>query len=293
MTRSRSTHPDGGLETDPPTVVAGGDGGRIAYAEYGDPDGTPVVVCHGTPGSRLFGSVFDAAAREHGVRLLAPDRPGYGRSTPRPDRTLADTGSVVAAVLEDAGVSRAGIVAFSGGGPHALAVAATHGDLVGEIDVVSGAPPPSVDPPAVQRLLGSLARRTPRLLKGLVGVQARLAARTPPAVVLSQYATAAERGAIPPAAAERVRRDFLEAVGPQRDGFVTESRLFGSEWGISPSDVDHTVRLWHGDADANAPLRGARHLRDRLPDADLTVLEGAGHVTAVLRSRSRIVGCQR
>ncbi|WP_239642043.1 alpha/beta fold hydrolase [Natrinema versiforme] len=297
MTLSRSDAPaeDDDREADPPTIVTGADGRRVAYADYGDPDGTPVVVLHGTPGSRRFGALLDDPAREAGVRLLAPDRPGYGQSSPVSDRDIADTGATVAAVLEAEDIARAGIVAFSGGGPHALALAATRGDLVDEIDIVSGAPPPSLaaDLPAVQRLLGSLARRIPRLLSGLLGVQTRLVARTPPAVVLSQYATAAERTEITPAMAERVRRDFLEGVGTQRDGFVTETRLVTTEWGFSPSDVDHTVRLWHGDADANAPLRGARHLRDRVPDAELTVLEDAGHLTALSRSRSRIVRSQR
>ncbi|MFA9502450.1 alpha/beta fold hydrolase [Natrinema sp. H-ect1] len=297
MTQSRSdaSAEDDGRGADPPTIVTEADGRRVAYADYGDPNGTPVVALHGTPGSRRFGALFDDQARENGVRLLVPDRPGYGRSSPVPDRDVADTGATVAAVLEAEGVSRAGIVAFSGGGPHALAVAATRGDLVTEIDIVSGAPPPSLaaDLPVVQRLLGSLARRTPRLLSGLLGVQARLVERTPPAVVLSQYTTAAERTEIPPAMAERVRRDFLEGVGTQRDGFVTETRLVATQWEFSPSDIDHTVRLWHGDADANAPLRGARRLRERLPDGELTVLEDAGHLTALSRSRSRIVRSQR
>ena len=297
MTLSRSESPseDDALETEPPTIVTGADGRRVAYDDYGDPDGTPVVVLHGTPGSRRVGALFDDPAREAGVCLLAPDRPGYGRSTPVPDRDLADTGATVAAVLEAEGVSRAGIVAFSGGGPHALAVAATRGDLVADVDIVSGAPPPSLtaDLPAVQRLLGTLARQTPRLLRAALGVQTRLVARLPPAVVLAQYTTAAERAAVPPALAERVRRDFLEGVGRQRDGFVTETRLLATQREVSPSAVDHTVRLWHGDADANAPVRGARRLHERVPDAELTVLEDAGHITALHRSRSRIVRSQR
>jgi len=117
---------------------------HVAYAEYGDPAGHPIVFLHGTPGSRRLGRLFDDAARREGVRILAPDRPGYGRSSPWPTRDLSDTGAFVAPVLDDAGVDRAGVVGFSGGAPHALAVAATHGDRVTAVDVVSGATPPSV-----------------------------------------------------------------------------------------------------------------------------------------------------
>jgi pimeloyl-ACP methyl ester carboxylesterase len=180
-----STRRDGGSETtrtsaaastgairELETVVAECANGRrrVAYAEYGDPDGEAVVVLHGTPGSRLFGALFDDAARRGGVRVLAPDRPGYGRSSPWSDRRLTDTGAFVTSVLDDAGVDRAGVVGFSGGGPHALAVAASHGERVASVDVVSGATTPSLrdGTPTPRRLLGVAARRTPRLPGTLV-----------------------------------------------------------------------------------------------------------------------------
>ncbi|MFB6152239.1 MAG: alpha/beta fold hydrolase [Haloarculaceae archaeon] len=118
------------------------DGRTVAYAEYGDPDGTPVLFFHGTPGSRVLGALYDEPARDRGVRVIAPDRPGYGRSSPWPDRTFADAPAFAVPVLDDAGVDRAGVVGFSGGGPHALALAATRGDRVTRVDLVASAAPP-------------------------------------------------------------------------------------------------------------------------------------------------------
>ena len=62
------------------------DGRQLAYAG-GDLAGRPVVLLHGTPGSRLICLDEDAteAAR---VRLLTMDRPGYGLSDPRAGRTV-------------------------------------------------------------------------------------------------------------------------------------------------------------------------------------------------------------
>ena len=65
------------------------DGRRLACAEYGDPDGLPVLALHGTPGSRLMFALADAAARSRGMRLIAPERPGYGLSDCRPSASLA------------------------------------------------------------------------------------------------------------------------------------------------------------------------------------------------------------
>src|SRR6266511_5865321 len=60
------------------------DGRRLAYAEFGDPQGRPVLFFHATPGYRRNIWATDAQLRSAGVRLIAPDRPGVGRSTPQP-----------------------------------------------------------------------------------------------------------------------------------------------------------------------------------------------------------------
>ncbi|MFC6736107.1 alpha/beta fold hydrolase, partial [Halolamina salina] len=92
--------------TAPPhtTTCSTAENRQLAYAEYGDPDGVPVLFLHGTPGSRRLGELFADDAEERGVRLLAPDRPGYGRSEPWLDRSVADAGTAVADLVDDAGV---------------------------------------------------------------------------------------------------------------------------------------------------------------------------------------------
>jgi pimeloyl-ACP methyl ester carboxylesterase len=108
---------DGGRPDHDKTTVVRAAGGRpISYAEYGRSDGAPVSFLHGTPGSRLLGTLLDRPARTHGVRALGPDRPGDGRSASWPDRSIRDAVEFVTPVLDDAGVETAGLVGFSGGG---------------------------------------------------------------------------------------------------------------------------------------------------------------------------------
>jgi pimeloyl-ACP methyl ester carboxylesterase len=270
-------------------VVSTSDGRRVSYAEYGDPTGTPVLFFHGTPGSHELGRLFAAAARRRGVRLLAPARPGYARSSPWPSRTLADTDAFVVPVLDDAGVDTAGVVGFSGGGPHALALGATRPDRIDRIDVVAGVPPPHADgrKPAVQRLLGTLATTTPRLLGRVLGFQAWCAARLPPRFVAAQYTN--DPGGLSDAVLDCVRRDFHTALDRHRRGVVTELAMFDRDWNVSPEAVASPVRLWHGDHDTNVPIAGARRLCDRLTDAELTVFADADHLTTLLRCRSPVL----
>jgi pimeloyl-ACP methyl ester carboxylesterase len=103
------------------------DGRLLAYAEFGDPDGRPVLFLHGTPGYRLNIWATDAELRSAGVRLVAPDRPGVGRSTPQPDRRLLDWADDIHHLADTLGLERFALVGFSNGGPHAAACAHTLG----------------------------------------------------------------------------------------------------------------------------------------------------------------------
>src|SRR5437764_8999533 len=98
-------------------------GRQIAVDETGDPRGYPVFFFHGWPASRLQGAGFSVEAPELGLRILAPDRPGIGLSTPQPGRRLLDWPPVVREIARQLGFARFSVMAVSGGGPYALATA--------------------------------------------------------------------------------------------------------------------------------------------------------------------------
>lgn len=276
--------PDRAVDHRKRTTVARGR--ELTYAEYGDPNGTPVVFLHGTPGSRLLAGLFDSLAGEFGVRLLAPDRPGFGGSEPWPDRSVCDGETVVTAVLDDAGVDSAGVVAFSGGSPYALATAAAAPDRVDRVDLVAGATPAGVseETPTVQRVLARLATTTPTLLGGLFRWQSWMAGRLDPSFVVDQYTADGGDDEIPDETAETVKRDFREAFSRHRAGAVSEFRHTAEDWGIDYHDIDAPVTLWHGDDDTNVPFADAHRLADEIPGAEVVVLEEADHLGSLLEA---------
>src|SRR5579862_8699922 len=79
-------------------IVDTADGRRLAVSDGGDPDGIPLLVHYGTPNSRLQYAPDVANAKEHGLRFITYDRPGYGESSPRPGRTVADCADDVRAI---------------------------------------------------------------------------------------------------------------------------------------------------------------------------------------------------
>src|SRR5207245_3394327 len=117
------------------------DGGRLAYCEYGDPSGIPVLFCHGWPSSRTMGELTDAAARELGVRIISPDRPGIRDSNFQPKRELLDWPDDVGQLADHLGRERCRLLAISRGAPYAYATTWKIPDRVRAVAIASGAPP--------------------------------------------------------------------------------------------------------------------------------------------------------
>lgn len=282
--RANNAEPDNTPQDSVETVDTGGTG-SISYTTFGAPRGTPAVAFHGTPGSRLFGRLLADHAEGNRVRLLAFDRPGYGRSTPEPSRTVADTAAHLPELLDDAGVDSAALFAFSGGVPYALAAAAQFPDRVDRVEVIAGATPTSVRDrmPRLQRLLSAMAQWTPRLLAGSFRFQRWVAERSSPSLVLGQYTD--DPASVPDSIARTVVADFVEAFATHREGVVTEFRHTREPWGIEFEDIRVPVVFRHGTSDSNVPIDGTRRLVERIPTASLHEVTGADHLQSLLRAR--------
>lgn len=271
----------------PPTRLAVmRDGRRLAYVERGDPDGSPVLHHHGMPGSRLQHEADDALYRSQGVRLITPDRPGYGLSDARPDARLTDWPEDVADLMDHLGVHRFGVTALSGGGIYALACAAGLPDQVSDV-AVTGCPAPMQIEGAFRGMrfmtragvylgahalwmikagawaVGRFAENHPRF------VYERFNQDVPPADRRWMSTPSFEGGAI---------EDLREALRNGPRGYVKDIELLATPWGFDPQAIRVPVQLWHGDADAVIPLAHSRHLASRIPGAVLHVCPGEGHL---------------
>jgi pimeloyl-ACP methyl ester carboxylesterase len=122
----------------PPRTVAVGSAREVGYYEYGDPDGRPVLAFHGVPACGAGFTFADEPGRARGLRVLAPDRPGVGLSTPVDEWDVGSYPAMVAAFADAVGIDRFGVLGYSGGGPFAVACAALLGDRVTRAAVCAG-----------------------------------------------------------------------------------------------------------------------------------------------------------
>src|SRR5436190_24051132 len=105
-------------------TVAAADGRTLTIAEWGDPDGFPVFLLHGTPGSRFVGQANTGSYASVGARVITYDRPGYGGSDRFRGRRVVDSVADVSAIADSFGIEQFAVSGGSWGGPHSLAVAA-------------------------------------------------------------------------------------------------------------------------------------------------------------------------
>ncbi len=115
-------------------------GERVAFSEYGDTSGEPVMFCHGWPSSRLMAQFTHDAARELGVRIISPDRPGIADSSFVVQRKLLDWAPLVSELADFLKLEKFRALGISGGAPYAYALAWAMPERVRVIAVVSGAP---------------------------------------------------------------------------------------------------------------------------------------------------------
>ncbi|MBV8950949.1 MAG: alpha/beta hydrolase [Actinobacteria bacterium] len=271
-------------------AVALDDGRTLAYDEHGDPDGLPVVLLHGAPGSRRFLPDADAVGAA-GVRLVTFDRPGFGRSTRRPGRELLDTATDVAALLERLHIERAGLIGVSAGGPHALACAVSprlRGRVAG-LTIVS-APGPLDEVPGAWESLGdhmrptaAMARREPS--RSIRAIERYMAPAVADPCAYLQGGPPADRALqTDPAVRPMLLADLQEAFRQGAAGLADDLVAFWRPWGFRVADVPPGARLWHGEQDTRGAADAA-YLARALPACRAATWPDAGHFAVVTHWR--------
>jgi pimeloyl-ACP methyl ester carboxylesterase len=259
------------------------DGRTLAYCEWGDPTGSPVLLVHGGPGSRLLCPDEDATAAA-GVRLLTVDRPGYGGSGPRPVPTLLGWADDVQALADQLGLERFAVVGFSAGGGYALACAARLPERISAVGLASCEGPYDEMPGALEegmtpeeRTLFERIRHDPVAARGAVAEHVgwyqdpdTIWEWEPPAVDVPILARPDVRDAL----TQMWREGARQGVG----GLVDDWIALSLPWGFTFADVRVPVSVWQGELDHLVGPAHAHYFSAVLPNATLVLYPQDGHL---------------
>ncbi len=263
------------------------DGSLIAIDAVGHDNAPSVLLCHGLADSRLSAYLFEQAAQELGLRVIAPDRPGSGATDFRRMSCLADWVEDAALVLDAFQAEQVAMLGISAGGPFAAACAAMIPDRVRRLALISplGLPGWSTRGMATgERLSLAVARHAPAFGGWSLGRLAALARRRPRLflrLVRTELPDTDIRALQQPDVRDSFIASYVEAFCCGSGGVAQDLRILTRPWGFDLGSIKVPASIRHGDADATVPLQHAIRYAEAIPGAQLEVVPGRGHFSVL------------
>jgi pimeloyl-ACP methyl ester carboxylesterase len=232
------------------------------------------------------------------VRVIAPDRPGFGGSEFKRSRKLEDWPQDVIELADALDLDRFAILGFSGGGPYVAVCALKIRQRLSVAGIVSGLGPP--DAPGVvdrrwrqNRQLLQLGRRAPWLVRMLSWLTAQAMKRAPDLVFDNSAAKLPEPDQVMLARIEYreyLRATVLEAFRPGTRGAALETALYARPWGFRLQDIKKEVYLWQGELDINVTPAMGRYLATAIPNCHARFYADEGHFSLLPNRMQEIIG---
>jgi len=264
---------------------------KLAYAEFGTPDGYPVLYFHGSPMSRLEPLLIgDDVFCRLGLRVIAPDRPGMGGSDFQPNRGFSDWPKDVSSLAEALGLGQFAVLGYSGGGAYVAACAGKIPDRLSAAVIVSGAwrmdcPEAKDNMAFMHRLFWILASRAPLLFRLLLKTIVSLSpkSREKELALLKKRIPSVDYALFEdmPDRIEVLGQAMRESMRQGTKGPAWDLRLYVREFDFQFDEILMPLKLFHGELDINVPIALAWKAAACLPGAQLVTYENEAHLSTL------------
>ena len=269
-------------------VVKAPTGGKLSVESLGDPEGKPVFLLHGTPGSRNGPRPRGVVLHRRGIRLISYDRPGYPGSDRQPKRQVVDAAADVEAIADYFGIERFSIIGRSGGGPHALACAARlYSRVICAAALSSLAPYDAEDFNWTAGMVDSNVRAysdDENVVIAQLEDKAGQVKRNSDGLLrlLWPDLVGHDKEVIGDIALRQlIAQIHVEALRDTADGWIDDVIALRTPWGFDPADIKVPVKLWAGRDDAFSPASHTEWLERRINKAEVEIESGRAHFGAV------------
>ena len=317
------------------------DGRIMGFAEYGGGPTTTsssssssssvtsrmIIYCHGGNGSRYEGEWFNEEVENtkhnnnnnnnnnnhnSNVRLIVPDRPGFGLSTFHPNRTILDWVNDLLQLVDylqqpknddnendngnddydDDDVGKFSIFGLSGGAAYVAAVAYKIPERIHRVGIVSGLSPPPQNKQKCNgmwfpvKIIFTTAEYFPTVNRFLLTKQSEFY-KTDINLLRPRM-----KSALPKPDVELFERDpnvldifVIDAQEAHRhgvEGDVYEWQLYVNDWGFHIHDIKIPIQLWYGKYDKNTPIGMGKYYHEQLPNStSLNEVNDGGHFSTI------------
>jgi pimeloyl-ACP methyl ester carboxylesterase len=281
------------------TVITLPDGRQLDVEVTGSDSGDVLLFHHGTPGAVTQLRWIQRAAHARGLRMVSYSRPGYGSSSRRAGRRVADAAQDVTSVLDHLQVDRCLVAGWSGGGPHALATGALLADRVAGVLSIAGIVPDGLPDLDLTSGMGEgnveefgLARKGEEAVRPLLErLAAQLAHADASGLVegLGTILPAVDRAVLTADVGEDMAVRFAEGLRTGVDGWVDDDLAFAQHWGFELSQMTVPVFVWQGSEDLMVPFAHGQWLASHVPGATSHLEQGEGHLSIVVGAIDRML----
>jgi pimeloyl-ACP methyl ester carboxylesterase len=273
--------------------------GRVVELEVTGPDDPVLLFHHGTPGAsaQLRGMAEEVHARGH--RLVTWSRAGYGASTRRPGRSVADEVDDVRAVLDHLGADECVVAGWSGGGPHALACGALAADRVRGVLCIAGVAPYDAEGLSFLEGMGEENHEEfGAALEGEAALRGYLEAARPAlleitgAQIYDQMSTLlppVDQASLTGELGDFLALEFRQAVSVGVDGWLDDDLAFTRSWGFELSAISVPTFLWQGSDDLMVPFSHGRWLAAHVPEVVAHLEAHEGHLSIAVAGLGRML----
>lgn len=262
------------------------DGRFLGYTEYGDPKGKPIFLFHGWPVSRLSGAVADKSAKKLGIRIISPDRPGYGLSDFQPKRTLLDWPEDILELANELKIKKFAVVGVSGGGPYSAVCAYKIPEHLTKAGIVVGlAPtwiPGALDGMAWNSKIGwSNYGKIPSMRTIGAILNYIYSWKYFPSLGIHRFVWGAKTDKElydDPHIRKESKRNYQEAFRSGIKGAEYDLKLYTQHWGFDLKKINVPTFLWYGEEDKNVTLNMGKYYASQIKGSKLKVYPGEGHL---------------
>ncbi|WP_449284376.1 alpha/beta fold hydrolase [Marinobacter sp. PE14] len=271
------------IDTDKTYLLSLPDGRTLSYSDIGTGENGTWIHCHGIPGSRKETHHLQDQLKRAGMRLIVPDRPGYGQSTPAVDYGFSEHSDDLRRLADHLTLATFRLSGFSGGGVFAMAAAHDLGNRIEQLDIAATPAVPLMENP--YEYASELTVNTWRAALEDRGALAReMEALTGSVEALSEAlmgASGDQEGHY--LSSEPVRTGFMKSLnaaleqGPATaaDALARDSFLIAHSWPFAPADICLPVRVIHGSRDSLVYRDHQTTLSRKFPDSTPEIINGA------------------
>ncbi|KAK6534415.1 hypothetical protein TWF281_005740 [Arthrobotrys megalospora] len=283
-------------------------GRTLTYRTYGPPNGTPLFYLHGSPSSSLEAAALIPHLSSRNVRIIAPNRPGFGQSSQQPNRTLTDHAQDVLAIADSLNIQKFRVIGLSGGGPYSLACAhAIPPERLAGVGVIAGVAPWKLNPTKGMDWHGWMRFHLVRYLSWTFNIaylrrsfddklkswnvdERREFWRKDVDNTAIDLGEKDKLVAQNKEVVEEIVDCTMEAFESGCEGPMQDSVMLVADWDFKLEDIEFEgVKLYFGTEDRSTPVYGAREMQKVIKGAKLVEYEGDGHFSILTNRGGEIL----